>query len=543
MKSKIIILIGYLVLFLIIFHKSYILLDPDFGYRLVTGQKILAGNIPKIDIYSYTMPSFPYVEHSFLIAAFWAFVYKYVGYAGLAFANSIIALSALIVATTVYSAGKPKTYHFLNKPFGRDWSLLGQFTFILAFCLMLPFIGIRAQIVSWLIISIFLKFLLTPKLWEKYKLLTPLFFLFWANTHGSFMAGLSMLFLVTVVRIYKLLFNTTNIFLEIKTHGVKVFSKTLATLSKTKAGKIITLELSIVVLSGVITLLNPYRFGLWREVWLSVSDSSLRWKILEWMPPFLSVDLGFVSFFSISLFFVFRYRKKFPVENFVLYVFVLSQALVTKRHVPLWMLVALPMTTQAITFLYTDVSNITLGKERFRTFYKIMWMIAIIIFSVSIYSSFKGAQYMAVDKFYPVGAVNYLNEYTPNGQIYSLYGWGGYLIWQLPEKKVFVDGRMPSWRWKNAPDNESNNAFSEYDDILRGKLDLSWAVDRYGIDTVLISPKKEKLNSYEEIKKKLNSFLLGDKDNNFNFYEALEKNGFEIVYKDTNSVIYHRHPI
>jgi len=32
---------------------------------------------------------------------------------------------------------------------------------------------------------------------------------------------------------------------------------------------------------------------------------------------------------------------------------------------------------------------------------------------------------------------------------YAAYEWGGFLIWQKPAVKVFVDGRMPAWRDKN----------------------------------------------------------------------------------------------
>ena len=39
---------------------------------------------------------------------------------------------------------------------------------------------------------------------------------------------------------------------------------------------------------------------------------------------------------------------------------------------------------------------------------------------------------------------------THRGQVgtrlYNDYGAGGFLLWWLPEEKVFIDGRMPAWR-------------------------------------------------------------------------------------------------
>ncbi len=29
--------------------------------------------------------------------------------------------------------------------------------------------------------------------------------------------------------------------------------------------------------------------------------------------------------------------------------------------------------------------------------------------------------------------------------MYNTYEWGGFLVWQVPEMKMFVDGRMPAW--------------------------------------------------------------------------------------------------
>lgn len=47
---------------------------------------------------------------------------------------------------------------------------------------------------------------------------------------------------------------------------------------------------------------------------------------------------------------------------------------------------------------------------------------------------------------YPIDAVEYLQANSCKGNIFNSYNYGGYLIWQLPQAKTYIDGRMPSWK-------------------------------------------------------------------------------------------------
>ena len=42
---------------------------------------------------------------------------------------------------------------------------------------------------------------------------------------------------------------------------------------------------------------------------------------------------------------------------------------------------------------------------------------------------------------YPAGAVAYVRQHRPPGPLYNHFNWGGYLIWELPEYPVGMDGR------------------------------------------------------------------------------------------------------
>ena len=47
----------------------------------------------------------------------------------------------------------------------------------------------------------------------------------------------------------------------------------------------------------------------------------------------------------------------------------------------------------------------------------------------------------------PVAAVDYIRRAGLSGPMLNDYGFGGYLIWALPEHKVFIDGRGDVYDW------------------------------------------------------------------------------------------------
>jgi len=49
---------------------------------------------------------------------------------------------------------------------------------------------------------------------------------------------------------------------------------------------------------------------------------------------------------------------------------------------------------------------------------------------------------------YPIEAVEWIRTHRNQlgTRLYNDYGLGGFLLWWLPDEKVFIDGRMPAWR-------------------------------------------------------------------------------------------------
>ncbi|MBI4099632.1 hypothetical protein HY440_01350 [Candidatus Microgenomates bacterium] len=427
--------------------KGVVFFDPDFGWHLRTGQLILQSGIPAKDPFSYTMPNFPYVDHAWLTDTAIAVLFPRIGYFGLALIFALLTTCALLISLS------------LVKGKNNFWLPLS----LLAGTVVISFVSVRPQILT--------LFFFSAELWilfknERFKWLLPPFFLLWANLHGGFPIGLAALFL--------------------------------------------TGNWLIGLLSTLATLVNPYGLGLWREILTTVSDRSLFFGVQEWIPPIFRFDPAFAVLLVLSLTSIIKYRSKFAWGKVALYLFLLATVLSASRHLPLWILVALPISISGMNFLYDERQSNKQVMVRFWRATKFFTVGAICLSVLELVLSFRSAADYRETNFYPRGAVVYLRSHPRAGEIFSEYDWGGYLIWKLPQKKVFVDGRMPIWQQDNY------SAFREYQKITSGQGDFQQVFQKYNVQTVLWS-------NYDE-----------------SFLTKLKTSGWRETYKDKVAVIYQK---
>lgn len=481
-------LIFTLVTFALFFLKGAVFLDPDFGWHLKMGEIISTSGIPATDPFSYTMPSFPYIDIQWLTNVLFKILYPLIGMPGLSLIYSFFAFLALFVILKGNSAKFP------------FWEI----PIILALAILFGYFGVRPQIASWFLWAIFLSIVLNRQRWRKWRYFLPAITAIWVNLHGSFALSVVTLFLVGIIRLWQR---------KLKMNFVLIF-----------------------VLCILATFINPYGPRIWHEVWLQVSDSSLRWKILEWQPAIFSFNLPFICYFGLSVTLVWINRKRFSLEELGLFVFFLLQGLGSVRHVPLWVILSLPMTVRAFGYTLDKIKKIPFAKERFRKVYRWTLYGSLIIAASQFLLGFLGAKALSEKNFYPKEAIYFLERNLPSGEIFSDYGWGGYLIWKLPQKKVFIDGRMPSWRWSQNPLEESDYVMKDYVDVLGGKIQYKDVFEKYGVEVVLW-PKKKPQRFLDALSQKLEEWLFKKKEP-FDFIFQLEKNGWKRVYEDNTSQIF-----
>jgi hypothetical protein len=83
----------------------------------------------------------------------------------------------------------------------------------------------------------------------------------------------------------------------------------------------------------------------------------------------------------------------------------------------------------------------------------------------------------------PAAQVAQLRAQPCRGNLFNDYDFGGYLIWKLPHTKIYIDGRMPSW--KAAGEDYLANWKRDLTDREARNRDFA----RYEVGCVLIRPK------------------------------------------------------
>lgn len=479
--------------FIVFSLRGVLLLDPDFGWHYKMGEIIRTSGIPKTDPFSYTMPSFPFVDHEWLTNTGIYFVYSWVGYHGLAFLYALFALLALKIT--------------LRNPLSRNIKLPFDAKYIVLFLFgmgtLVPYVGIRPQLESWLMMSVLLYIILNKNMWIKFRFGVPSLFFLWTNMHGSFGLGLALLLLVLFLKAVRI-------------------------------RKIDWIDIVVGVLSILVTFVNPYGYNIWNEFWLQVSDANLRWTVGEWRPTLFDFNIWFITIAALSSMLVWKYHKRYVLEEKVLFVILLIAALVTSRQVPLWVMVALPITAVGFSFFYDDANGVPLAHDRLSKMLRYSCGVLAVFVGISCFLSLRHAAKFGENIYYPKDAVTYLKEHDIQGNVFADYDYGGYLIWHYPEKKVFIDGRMPSWRWNKNPSNEEAYSFDTYTKLLEDEISYKEVFEKYYIQTVVIP--KEKIENADSFFKTGKDIKNGKEQTSF--IERIEKDEWIKVYEDEVSQIY-----
>ena len=167
----------------------------------------------------------------------------------------------------------------------------------------------------------------------------------------------------------------------------------------------------------------------------------------------------------------------------------------------------------------------------------------VIVFIFGFYDFAKNAINNENKLYYPSkNAVAFLKTLPLDKNLLNDYGFGGYLIWKVPERKYFIDGRMPSWR------DGKEFVFGDYVKIYDAKPGFDKLLSKYNVTLAMIStqfkdkavsakrePKNSKLRNFLE-KQSWLSYVLGISLSN-NIYTELTKLGWKIIYQDDTAII------
>ena len=409
--------------------------DPDFYWHLRDGETILATHaVPRVDTYSFTMANMPWVDHEWLVEAGIAWIWNL----GLAELLAVIFAAIAFIPFAVWLSRY------------RSWPSL--WAIAAGAVLFMSFTAVRPQVLSYFFF--FIVFELLSRYYDKtndpagrkkiYLAVLPLVFFVWANIHAEFFSGLVLFAL----------------FLFVDT--------AIAWWHKRKtSGSGILFACTMLAASVITTFLNPYGAGLYGEIFRVMFSGDTMRYIQEWQSPFSTQatfspqTIAIAIMFSIFLIIAGAYYKRLTPTRLAaaaLFFLLFAKAL---RMGPLFVITAIPLADEGLAYAITAFSSRRhLASRRVRMVFTSLGAAA----SVGMLCLVLIAPSALAATQYPVNAVDFLNQSAAQGnKIIPLngYAWGGYLIWDAPEIKVFIDGRMPHWI---APDGTS--AMKDYINVF-----------------------------------------------------------------------------
>ena len=427
---------------LLLFVLSFLILtkfniDPDLGWHLAIGERFLkGGEIVRGDPFSWTMPGYEFGNYFFLYQIAVTFLFANFGHILTAiFFGTIASFSVLVLI--------PKELNF--------WKLLLA---VLGVLVASSGMGVRPSSISFLFFAMLLV-LLEKKMTRGigHVLFWFGFFAVWANFHQGFMVGL--LIMAT--------FLTIDYFWQ-----------------RSKKKKAAASFGVLCILAGFAgSLVTPFHANLWRSAIFDLAGSNTWRAVAEWQSLVFYFPANLVYGLSglLFIYIFFRKFKSFEPTWALIAAFLFTLPFLATTFAIFWAAIFIFFTSRNLDFKLDLESDIWV---------KAPILIPSLAFFSAIFLSFVALtleSWQFTDRLrldnYPVEAVNYLKEEHISGRLFNDYGWGGYIIWQAPEIKVFIDGRMTGWR-----KDDGSYILADYVAIAQGNCDIA---SKYQIETVLIA--------------------------------------------------------
>ena len=388
--------------------------DPDVWSHLRTGQLIVQNHqVFHSDPYSFTRAGQPWINHEWLSQVAMYGVYRLAGWGGLIVGFAvIIALSSLLV--------------YLRSP-GRPY-VAGVFTLWGAVA-SAPILGVRPQMFSLLLASSFLLILERSDNHPDLLWWTAPLTLLWVNLHGGYIVGIGLMVAFLVGDALELAFGS-----EDRTRT---------------ASRLRGLALALVACLAVVPL-NPNGMRMYWYPLETLRSRAMQTYIDEWFSPNFhqAKELPFLCMILATLLALTLSSQRLRPRELLLLLATMWLALRSARHIPIFVLVAVPIlsgATQSWLEKHSAPSWFgsrgTSARSR-RVMANAIILAALVVFTFARVRTLIRKQAQTEAQRFPAAAVSFMARYRPPGPILNDYNWGGYLIWRLyPAYRVFIDGR------------------------------------------------------------------------------------------------------
>ena len=518
----------YFFIFALLLRGSFSYLDPDFGWHLKVGEEIAqTWSVPNVNHYNYTFTG-SWVDHEWLsnLAAYE--IYSHFGYIALSVLFALLIVVVLIILNIWARRAYPESSPFLI-----------IFLQLLGVVAASPHFGVRMQesgLLFLVLILLVIFFYNKSRNWRLLLILLPLMYL-WACLHASFLIGFAILFFLVGVKIFeKIIF--------------PYFKRDWLDYSNIWKWREIAVFCAAVFGAVAVTLVTPYRLKLYSFL-AGYKDNFYQAHIQEWLPqfyyPFNYGQLLYLALAAAAVFFYIYYSQgkkrywRLDIGTLGLAVVFIFLSFKSHRHFPLMFVVTFIFLVSTFSSLFKIPRQA--GDLRQSSWLNNYWLRGYILFCLFLIAglqlaatNFTAVPFSSFRSEYPVGAVNFLRERPEYDSIniFNSYNWGGFLIWALPRRQLFIDGRLPQISY------QGQTFLEEYFDFFQKGAGIPKKLEDYKIGLVLLPVKDEEVYA-----KRWEQILFGISNKNLLSHNYLrdylnDSKDWQPIYYDRTAIIYSR---
>lgn len=414
--------------------------DPDSWWHLKLGQEIWQSHvIPRADHWSFTVYGNPWIPHEWLAQVSIYLAYLMGGYQGLLLWLCVLA-SALVgvVYTLCYRYCEDATTAVLG-------GLVAFFFGSIGF-------AVRPHMIGYLLLAV--ELLLMERAWSgrpRDLWWLPPMFLLWVNCHGSYALGLGIFaFAVFCSYVYY------------RRRGVW-------------RGPDARLLVKVLALSVLALIVNPMGVGLLvYPLNVFVKQRASLGFVTEWLPLTVQDVRGIGMFIVLAGMGIAGLRNRARASAFELMILIPVSFLAIQhiRMLFVFGIVAAPAVCRIVTQLRPY--------RRPKPDHVPSNAVLIALGLACCYLAFPGAPKIEakIEAQNPVKAIEFIRQSGLKGPMMNDYIWGGYLIWALPEHKIFIDGRGDVFDWAGV--------LARYRDWAMVQADPARLLDDYHVNFCLL---------------------------------------------------------
>lgn len=412
---------------LAIYQFSENTVDPDLWGHIYYGTQLVeTGKPTEFDVNSWTANGLPSFDHEYLGEAVFAMAWLCLGGTGLLFLKVAVGLLTFDVALSTAAKNMDSKAKLIAWAFGALAVVEISFGF-----------AARPQIFTALFLAIELWLLrrIHSGGWRWAFVLPPMFAL-WFNLHGGALVGLVLLFTAAGA-----------------TSAQYLLAK--AGLGKTDDPLLSPNAIPVLWISGFVcattVVLNPHGFELAR--WLVGSVLWLRPQIQEWNPtPFSGDHSAFFLCAALTAAALVVSRLPRRLWEIAALAFLFLVGFRAVRNAPLFCIAALalvpPYLADAVKRGHHHLQRFqrmfSTARARGACLFLLMFVSAGIVVATLTLHKERFWTMEIPRRQYPVAATRFIEQHGLHGNLLVFFDWGEMCIWNLPNSKVSIDGRLDS---------------------------------------------------------------------------------------------------